>query len=545
MRDWTISKKIWLGLGLITLNGLAVGLYAFYGLNILNKVNAASEVKQEFLTREIDHLKWVNQLKKDLRDKKDLSVQKDPTQCGLGKWYYGQGRKNAMEQFPAIGELLAKLEEPHKKLHEQAHEIQKMIEEQKWAEAQAVVVSEVEPILAEIQGLLGQVRKSMDEEIARYGTNSSEIAKQFVLIMNLILVLLVVLSGVMGYFLVRSVVSPVEKVLAQVKKVAQSLGLYANKIRDVNENLVATSSSQAAASQETAASVAEIESIAAKNAENGRFVKENADQTLESVNLGYQRVEQIREHTQQLDAMGESLRQHVQDNEQELRTIVQLIQKINERVSSIHEIVFQTKLLSFNASVEAARAGASGAGFAVVAEEVRKLAEMSGQVAHQITELVSSSEQQVKSIIEGTKERFEALLHENQSHLSENRSSVEELFEVFSQIKDQVQKVTDLVSDMAQSNQEQQLGFSEISKAVQNIDSAVQQTQYAIRDSAQVSRELVQEVESLESSVQVLKSFVESNKEFHSPRSAGRGRPEATKRSHPEESTSTPLPKAA
>jgi hypothetical protein len=83
MRDWTISKKIWLGLGLITLNGLAVGLYAFYGLNILNKVNAASEVKQEFLTREIDHLKWVNQLKKDLRDKKDLSVQKDPTQFWL------------------------------------------------------------------------------------------------------------------------------------------------------------------------------------------------------------------------------------------------------------------------------------------------------------------------------------------------------------------------------------------------------------------------------------------------------------------------------
>ncbi len=83
-------------------------------------------------------------------------------------------------------------------------------------------------------------------------------------------------------------------------------------------------------------------------------------------------------------------------NDDELRIVSDLIGQIEQKTKVIHEIVFQTKLLSFNASVEAARAGDYGRGFSIVAEEIGNLALMSGQAAKDIASLLQESSTKVK-----------------------------------------------------------------------------------------------------------------------------------------------------
>ncbi len=88
-----------------------------------------------------------------------------------------------------------------------------------------------------------------------------------------------------------------------------------------------------------------------------------------------------------------------------LQSIVSLIEEIRNKTKVINDIVFETRLLSFNASIEAARAGVHGKGFAVVAEEVGKLASMSGKAADEIRALLETSTQEVDRAVKQTSDR--------------------------------------------------------------------------------------------------------------------------------------------
>src|SRR4030095_10951240 len=80
--------------------------------------------------------------------------------------------------------------------------------------------------------------------------------------------------------------------------------------------------------------------------------------------------------------------------------IEQSAEKIGQIIGVIDEIAFQTNLLALNAGIEAARAGESGGGFAVVAQEVRALAQRSGDAAREIKQLVSNTKSQVEAGVE-------------------------------------------------------------------------------------------------------------------------------------------------
>ena len=101
--------------------------------------------------------------------------------------------------------------------------------------------------------------------------------------------------------------------------------------------------------------------------------------------------------------------QEIDRGRKEISTIVDMISDIGKRTQIINDIAFQTKLLSFNASVEAARAGEHGKGFSVVAEEVGKLAGMSGEAAKEITRLLNTNVQQARQMTEDSNSRITQL----------------------------------------------------------------------------------------------------------------------------------------
>lgn len=101
----------------------------------------------------------------------------------------------------------------------------------------------------------------------------------------------------------------------------------------------------------------------------------------------------------------------VERNENLLKTL-SIVQEISQKTKLIDDIVFQTKLLSFNASVEAARAGDSGKGFAVVAQEIGSLAEMSGRASREIASIVKESVSIVQTTVDSDRTKMENLTNE-------------------------------------------------------------------------------------------------------------------------------------
>ena len=149
------------------------------------------------------------------------------------------------------------------------------------------------------------------------------------------------------------------------------------------------SSNQATAIEETSTTLEEIAGITRSNAENAQ----GAQQSANSMRAAAGR-ERLQRRWLLIEAM-EAIRASSAD--------------VTRIIKTIDEIAFQTNILALNAAIEAARAGEAGAGFAVVAEEVRTLAQRSAQAAQETTEKITASSLRTKAGTEVTKQVGESL----------------------------------------------------------------------------------------------------------------------------------------
>ena len=126
---------------------------------------------------------------------------------------------------------------------------------------------------------------------------------------------------------------------------------------------------------------------------------------------------------------------------------------INEAITVIDQIAFQTNILSLNAAVEAATAGEAGRGFAVVAAEVRNLAARSAEAAKEIKYLVQTATSKTK----------------------DGKEITSKMIEGFNDLNENIVTTTKLIDDVASASREQQMAMSQISDTVNSLDRATQQ----------------------------------------------------------------------
>jgi len=618
-KDLSLKWKFGIGFGLLIVMLVAVGTRSVTGVSGIvhdaEEVIEGNKLKGEFLQKVIDHLNWGNKVNEFLNDDSvtSLDVQTDPTQCGFGKWYYGEGREHAEELVPPIAPMLDGIESAHDRLHQSAVLLEKnfvnvdremggflrekkvdhlawmravdealldpsvnradvqtdhtkcglgkwlysdrvkqfkrenpvfgekvdaiydphkalhqsvialnstlsdglrpqamtiyyditepraeetlgaldaviawhsqMMEQQD--KARAVYANQTLPALEEIQGTLGKIRDTVNENIMTDSAmlREADSTRSSVLMLVAIAVPLAIL---LAFIIARGIIGQLYKSMGNVLRIAQgdltvnievdrrdevgrmcgALAEMVEKLRDVVAGVRHGAEYVASGSQELSAS---SEALSQGVTEQAASVEE-VSASMEQLLAGIQR---NTEDARKTRGIANSASGQAEESGRIVDETVHAMNQIADKISVIEEIARQTNLLALNAAIEAARAGEAGKGFAVVAAEVRKLAENSGAAAAEIADLSSSSVE-----------------------------VAERAGKMIGKLVPDIRETAKLVEGIVSQGEEQEAGAEQVNTALQQLDSVIQQNASSSEEVASTSEELAGQSEQLQATME-------------------------------------------
>lgn len=153
-----------------------------------------------------------------------------------------------------------------------------------------------------------------------------------------------------------------------------------------------------------------------------------------------------------------------------LESLSQLIQEIGSKVAQIEQIVMKTTLLSVNASIEAAKAGETGRGFAIVAQEVGQLASISGEVSQSIQNLLHSSQGKTDQLLSVAR----SSLSKEANALNQMMNDMKSVFDQFDRLVEDVQKIGDQVDIQAGAQRDLSHFLTDIMNQVTSTSESIQ-----------------------------------------------------------------------
>jgi methyl-accepting chemotaxis protein len=252
----------------------------------------------------------------------------------------------------------------------------------------------------------------------------------------------------------QSMQQSLREMVTGVRVSADSISTASSEIASGNMDLSTRTESTASSLQETASSMEQLTGTVRHSAESAGQANALARAAADMAHRGSDIVSQVVSNMSEIDGTSK---------------------RINDIISVIDGIAFQTNILALNAAVEAARAGEQGRGFAVVAGEVRSLAQRSATAAREIKQLILASGQKVES---GTR-----LVHDAGSAMGEILSSV--------------QRVSDIIGEITAASSEQSSGISQVNQAVTNLDQMTQQNAALVEQSAAAAASLKDQAQRL------------------------------------------------
>lgn len=306
-----------------------------------------------------------------------------------------------------------------------------------------------------------------------------------------------VLSLLMGLFTANRLSNSLSSIVNRVSQGSEQVAKACAQITQYSGEFSDSSSKQASAIQETAASADEVTAMVRQTAENASQSQRVSTESRQSAEAGQAAVFEMMTAIRDIAQSNEEIRTQVEQSNKDISDIVKVIAEIGSKTKVINDIVFQTKLLSFNASVEAARAGEHGKGFAVVAEEVGNLAQMSGNAAKEISGLLEKSIQNVESIVTNTRQRVEGLITNGNRKVEGGQVVAEKCNASLADILNKVQQLDKMIVDISTSSGEQTVGIEEINKAMTSLDQTTAQNATIALQAADASQFLAQQSESL------------------------------------------------
>ncbi|HEY3346319.1 MAG TPA: methyl-accepting chemotaxis protein [Nitrospirota bacterium] len=230
----------------------------------------------------------------------------------------------------------------------------------------------------------------------------------------------------------------------------------------------AQASQVAAAVEQMSATVLEVARHSAQAAESSKEASESAKNGGSVVEKTIVRIQRIARTTQETAEL--------------INTLGSNSNRIGEIVSVINDIADQTNLLALNAAIEAARAGEQGRGFAVVADEVRKLAERTTKATKEIAGMIKT--------IQSDTGRAVAAMDEGGREVADGVELATQAGQALGEIVSQVDKVTEMIQMIAAASEEMSTTSEQISCNVENIASVIKQNADAARNSSAAAQTL-------------------------------------------------------
>jgi len=254
-------------------------------------------------------------------------------------------------------------------------------------------------------------------------------------------------GGLVSFLIIRSTNRAVRGVASELDRAAHQVASAAGQVAGSAQSLSQGATEQAASLEETSASMEEMASMTRRNAENSEQAAALMGETERLVGGA----------NQALTGMVASM-----------SAIRESSEKVSRIIKTIDEIAFQTNILALNAAVEAARAGESGMGFAVVAEEVRSLAQRSAQAARDTS----------------------ALIEESTTNARDGHQRVTQVSGAMAAITESAVRVKALIDGVSAASRQQAQGIDQVSEAVTQMEKVTQTTAATAEESAAASEEL-------------------------------------------------------
>lgn len=317
------------------------------------------------------------------------------------------------------------------------------------------------------------------------------------------------LSGVIAFFVINGLKSSIQRIVGTLSENARLVASASHQIASTAEELSQASTEQATSLEQTSSSIEEMNSMVGKNSDNASKAASTTHESSINAKEGQDVVAKMILAMGDINQSNNSIMEQVDYSNQQITEIVQVIKEIGLKTKVINDIVFQTKLLSFNASVEAARAGDQGKGFAVVAEEVGNLAQMSGNAAKEITELLDNSIHKVESIVNETKTKVGAQVLTGKEKVNVGTEIANQCGEILNTIVMGVSSISKMAEEISVASNEQALGVNEITKAISQLDSVTQQNSATSEETASAAEELSAQAESLSNAVEELVATID------------------------------------
>lgn len=527
-KNLSISTKLGIGFGLILLFLSIIGGFSWYGFHTFSEEIGHEQshlaVMEEMNIREIDHLEWRASIAKLFIDESQtsLTTQDDHTKCGLGKWLYGEGRKQAVVDIPEIASMVKEMEEPHARLHATVTEMKKVISQSQGnrddflPQVREIYSTKTLAELNNVRGKLGTISDTIQTEVNTLQAYITDLSGKMRSLIIIIFAISFVLGIGLSFIISRMIVNILRQAVDFSKNMADgdfskkldltqtdefgvlarsldemstkigeiignmsdevvTLSSTSNELSEISQDMTAGaqqvanhSTSVAAATEEMSSNMNTVAAASEQASTNVNIVATASEEVSSSIDVVAGKTKEAREITH--DAV--NLAGSSQEKVDALGNAADEISKVTEVITEISE---QTNLLALNATIEAARAGEAGKGFAVVANEIKELARQTADATGEI------------------RSKIESIQYSTGETVTEIR-----------QITEVINKVDTIVADIAISVDEQSATTSEISENVLQAAQGIGEVNENVAQSSAVADSVAQDITDVSQSATAL-----------------------------------------
>ena len=526
MKNLSIAKRVWLIIGLAAIALATVGGIGFFGVSTLQetvsgindetipRLSTIDDIKSHVYLTRVNALRHTVVLEANRKEPRDKDI--------LASRAIIDKRFKEYEALAADDEDRKMLKEDSALYATYVKGMEKMLEFSRVNDntfARIAMEKDVDPVADKLRDALEKHQNYVRDQVAQAGKASETAAMSVEWLTGVAILVGIAVIAVLGVFIGRSIVGGVlgvQKMIARIEteldfslrvpaKYRDELGQMARALNRLLERLQKSIGSIAASAAKVSTASASMtdssEQVARASEEQSSSASSMAASVQEltvSINHVGERASETRHATSEAGTIADNGRAIVEQTIGQINAIAEAVKQASERIHAlgeqsdritsmvavIREVADQTNLLALNAAIEAARAGEQGRGFAVVADEVRKLAERTAKSTQDITTMVDAVRNGARSAEEGMQIAVE--------RVSAGVSLSSEVSDSIRKISDGSHHTVEMVNEISGAISEQAAASTSIAQQVERIAQMAEECSAAAKGSADAAHQLDQ-----------------------------------------------------